>query len=132
MSYRMKTTLTQAWEAKGLTGYLLRSKVVSVLVDRFYEQPGKEATVKFLLLEIFLGAIVVALAAWMYRILERILRTADLSLTSNFIPAIVFTFALFAAFALIGVYIALAYNEVKSLGSINRYIFEHRDDEVEL
>ncbi len=130
----MKTTLTQAWEAKGFAGAILRSRARWELVSKFYkEDPRRNILARNFAFEFPFAIMMVVLAYLLFGLATRGLlpivdlsRTLDFALVASYIVAIaamVFATILFAYFALKNLY---------ALGNIDRYIFQHRDEEVEL
>ncbi|MBI4144574.1 hypothetical protein HY493_00015 [Candidatus Woesearchaeota archaeon] len=129
----MKTTLTQAWEARGVHGMLLRSRVRGLLIERFYEDKSKRALAKDAMIALAFMAVTGPVA---YLILDFLFRYAipvvDASRTLEFL--LVLGMGLGAG-VLLGVFVytfGAMVKDLVALGYIDRYIFEHRDDEVEL
>lgn len=128
----MKTTLAQAWEAKGLGGMLLRETIRNRLLAKMWKDPAKMgAARRFVLSLIFAAVFVVVGLYWATRVLP-LATKLDMSLTSNFALAFLMVAVLFALAVVVGQLIGRAYNEALAIGYIERYLFDHRDDEVEL
>ena len=129
----MKTTLTQAWEAKGLAGMVLREKVRWKLTQRFLDaDPSLNGHIRTFVFSSASVAVIVILFYYLLRLMSGIVPLLDLSRTSDFL-AVAFVFA-GGIFAVIGaIYLVyVAWKSFASIGLVDRYIFQHRDDEVEL
>ena len=131
----MKTTLTQAWEARGLAGMMLRGKVIYELIGRRYkENPGKVEAVKSGLVWLSMG--IVALGAFLI-FLNLVIHTSvgrslDLSQTVIFLSLVAIFVGVFGLVFGTGYGFVQAYRCFVSVGLDDRYVFQHRDDEVEL
>ena len=129
----MKTTLTQAWEATGLAGMILRSKVAWKIIGRFYkENPDKnKAAIWFSIYLLFamLGGIVAYIFG---RFVLPFVAGLDLSLSINLLIVFVELGTLILLVVFTVALTRFAVLELMHVGSIDRYIFQHRDDEVEL
>lgn len=129
----MKTTLTQAWEARGLGGMALRGKVRWELIKRFYkENPDKNKAGDRAALELA-GAALLGYIAFVYlHYTAPYLRALDLSFSLN-LGIVVGVAATFFMFAFAAILLARAtVEDALAAYGIDRYVFQHRDDEVEL
>ena len=124
----MKTTLTQAWEAKGISGIALRQSVAYKLGGRFWkENPDKDkASTRGLWA---LTGFVILLPIT-FVVLSQMVKYASAHpswLLYGAVFLVTFTLAL-----LVGTTLVYGIRWMVSSTGVNRYVFQHRDDEVEL
>ena len=131
----MKTTLTQAWEARGLSGMMLRAKVSYKLIDRFFEDPERKRAQKSGVGWVLIGIFDLVAFLFFFHLIVDVSAGRpfpDVSQTVTFLGIL----AIFAGFValtfLIGYCFIGAYRCFAYVGLADRYVFQHRDDEVEL
>lgn len=129
----MKTTLIQAWEARGLYGVALRWKVRWELIGRFYkENPDKNKAGDRAAFELA-GAALFGYVAFVYlHYAAPYMRALDfsLSLSLGIVLMVGVSFFIFVVLAII--LAKFAVEDAVAAYGLDRYVVQHRDDEVEL
>jgi steroid 5-alpha reductase family enzyme len=132
----MKLSLTQAWEATGLTGMVLRESIRQKLMDRYIKEL-KERDPKTLNLYAMLWIVVLFFGIGTYIIAAGVAprvasASIDYSATSNFLAFLgvaILLVGFFLTAYLAGIKLAQTY---RKMPYTSRYIYQHRDDDVEL
>ena len=129
----MKMTMTQAWEATGLTGVALRMAVDARLQDKYIKEQDPKTTRLYALLwaaVLFLGIGTYVIAA---RVMPLVARSnTDFNVTSNalaFIGVTVLLMAFFLTAYAAGIKLVQTYRKMPYM---SRYMYQNRDTEVEL
>jgi hypothetical protein len=129
----MKMTLTQAWEARGFSGVALRTAVGFKLTERFLkENPDKKTVAKWGAQEFGISLLFGCIGVVGLYLIMPFLRSLDLSLSLHLGILILIgaTIALlFIAAIVLGMF---AVKDFSAVGLVDRYIFQHRDEEIEL
>ncbi|MBI4144575.1 hypothetical protein HY493_00020 [Candidatus Woesearchaeota archaeon] len=129
----MKTTLTQAWEARGVHGMLLRSRVRDMLIERFYTDERRRWFAKDFMIA-FVSVVILGVLFYFHTtlFLKHVLPIVDLSRTLDFLAVLAMGGAIVGPLAVIVYALVIMVKDLAAIGYIDRYIFEHRDDEVNL
>ena len=131
----MKVSLTQAWEAKGLMGVSLRLAIEDRLARRFYkENPANAKAIQ----NTFTFMVVTAALAFVFyefQVLAGPILPSDYTYSLDLFIVMLFLVASVAFLA--AVYLALYQTMLfaawaAKTGYVNRYVFQHREEEVEL
>ena len=134
----MKTTLTQVYEAKGLTGYHLRNAVEFKLAQKFFKEAPEadKQTRRAFVMFMGLGVTTLGLVKWLLFAVP--IYTANYSNLNQLVSVFAWFTLIFSIVLGLGLwmlfYIKLcdAVSRRYKVGSVSRFVFQHRDDEVEL
>ena len=132
----MKVSLAQAWEAKGLAGMLLRASIVTRLSNRFYkENPAASHNIGWAFVYATLAGLAGISFVWFMTEMAPGLKATDFMYTSSLWIILVVGVLAFAYVVVLGVSVYMTLVSVAGsakVGYVNRYIAQHRDEEIEL